>query len=206
MGESGLPEMTTKRERSADKRAAVARERYGWLGFPGGDAGDRVRFYRKRKGWTQEELAKEAGVNIETVGRIEAGGNTRLDTLDAVLRALGQTPESQLQAELAVVKKYEAEHRAARQQDSEELAPEDRALLAKWRRLTAEEKSALELMIDGRLATRERHPDQREAPSQGEPARMEVRSQARDSGQTKTTSKKGARGDQTRPGKTAAVG
>lgn len=45
-------------------------------------------------GWSQEELAKRAGVHPNTVGRIELGGNIRVSTLHRVLDALtdGKAP------------------------------------------------------------------------------------------------------------------
>lgn len=51
-----------------------------------------VRSIRARHGWTQEELAEEAEVNVGTIARIEAEvGNPSLLTLGAVAAALGTT-------------------------------------------------------------------------------------------------------------------
>ena len=47
-----------------------------------------MRDARKAKGWTQKELAQFAGVNPETIVRIENGGNTRVTTMSAIRRVL----------------------------------------------------------------------------------------------------------------------
>ena len=44
---------------------------------------------RRTAGLTQAELAERAGVNRMTVGRLEAGLDPRLSTLDALARSLG---------------------------------------------------------------------------------------------------------------------
>ena len=56
--------------------------------------GDVVRRLRKDRGWTQDELAQKAGgINKETINRIEAGSDVRLNTLLKVAEALGVVPE-----------------------------------------------------------------------------------------------------------------
>ena len=51
-----------------------------------------VRYARQRAGYTQRELARAAGVPQSTVARIENGRLApRVDTLDRILRATGQT-------------------------------------------------------------------------------------------------------------------
>jgi transcriptional regulator with XRE-family HTH domain len=44
---------------------------------------------RKARGLTQAELAERSGVNRMTVGRLEAGLDPRLSTLQALARSLG---------------------------------------------------------------------------------------------------------------------
>lgn len=50
--------------------------------------GEHVRALRKRLDWTQQQLADAADVNVETISRIENGGNTQTETLDAILNAM----------------------------------------------------------------------------------------------------------------------
>jgi HTH-type transcriptional regulator/antitoxin HipB len=58
----------------------------------------RLRPLRERKGWSQAELARRAGVNQGTISRIEAGHTKGVDlaTLDRLARALGVSPRSLL--------------------------------------------------------------------------------------------------------------
>lgn len=50
----------------------------------------RLRQLRRLKGWTQQELARRAGVTEQTVVRLEAGqGEPRVSTMRAVAEALG---------------------------------------------------------------------------------------------------------------------
>jgi len=64
--------------------------------------GERVTALRGAGRWSQEELAERAGVNVQTLSRLERGvGAVRLDTLAAVASALETTP-SGLLAGLAV--------------------------------------------------------------------------------------------------------
>ncbi|MCX5601556.1 helix-turn-helix transcriptional regulator [Streptomyces phaeochromogenes] len=55
-----------------------------------------IREARKRHGWGQSELAKEAGIGYSTVQRLESGsGYTTMPlTIDRVERALGWAPRS----------------------------------------------------------------------------------------------------------------
>lgn len=50
-----------------------------------------LRKFRKRKGWTQERLAREASISYHTLIKIERGDikNPRLDTLIKIAKALG---------------------------------------------------------------------------------------------------------------------
>jgi len=49
----------------------------------------RVVELRKRRGWTQEELAKRAGVRRATIHALERGASPRLDTLEKLAQAFG---------------------------------------------------------------------------------------------------------------------
>jgi len=50
-----------------------------------------LRKFRKKKGWTQEKLAREANISYHTLIKIERGDikNPRLETLIKLARALG---------------------------------------------------------------------------------------------------------------------
>ncbi len=55
------------------------------------DVGARIRSFRKKTGWTQAQLAHQAGVSRETVTRIERGRAPDFYTLERVSMALGVT-------------------------------------------------------------------------------------------------------------------
>lgn len=57
--------------------------------------GAMVRQGRKRKGWTNQDLAEAAGLAPNTVSAIESGKNTRPGTLAAVMNALDIPPLSE---------------------------------------------------------------------------------------------------------------
>ena len=60
----------------------------------------RVRSLRERKGWSQSELARRAGIGVSTLSEIESGQNApRLDTLVALAHALGAPLETFLHAD-----------------------------------------------------------------------------------------------------------
>jgi phage repressor protein C with HTH and peptisase S24 domain len=65
----------------------VASDLYEWQN-PRAVEWDEVKKRRKRLHWTQGELAEKAAVNVETIVRIEAKGNVRMDTLRRVENAL----------------------------------------------------------------------------------------------------------------------
>ena len=50
---------------------------------------DKVRFYRKQKGWTQRELAHEAGVHHPRVAEIETGRSKSRIMAGRLLGAMG---------------------------------------------------------------------------------------------------------------------
>lgn len=50
-----------------------------------------IRKERESYGWTQEQLAKEAGVPQSTVARIESGANTSMDTISKIATAFGKS-------------------------------------------------------------------------------------------------------------------
>lgn len=56
--------------------------------------GDVIRKLRDLSGWSQEELGKRAGVNKETIVRVEAGLSTTTDTLTRIAEALGSNVAS----------------------------------------------------------------------------------------------------------------
>lgn len=45
---------------------------------------------RESYGWTQNELAKKAGIPQSTIARIERGANTSMDTLSKIANAFGK--------------------------------------------------------------------------------------------------------------------
>jgi transcriptional regulator with XRE-family HTH domain len=53
------------------------------------DLGNRVERRRLHVNWTQEDLAREAGLGKATIERLEAGNAVRTNSLVRVLRALG---------------------------------------------------------------------------------------------------------------------
>ncbi|WP_329289616.1 helix-turn-helix transcriptional regulator [Streptomyces pseudovenezuelae] len=55
---------------------------------------ENVRSHRRRKGWTQEQLAEEAEVSVGVVRKAEQGGNVSVETIHAFARALGATTSS----------------------------------------------------------------------------------------------------------------
>ncbi|MFE2626172.1 helix-turn-helix domain-containing protein, partial [Streptomyces caelestis] len=48
-----------------------------------------VRNHRRIRGWSQERLAEESAVSIQTIRKIEQGGDVRTDTLHQVAQGLG---------------------------------------------------------------------------------------------------------------------
>lgn len=55
---------------------------------------DRIRALRESKGWTQEDLAEEAGIGPATVSRLERGViEPRVETLRALCEAFDVTAD-----------------------------------------------------------------------------------------------------------------
>ena len=84
--------------------------------------GDVLRKWRDARRWTVVGLAKRAGVDKNTISRVERGEATRTDTLREIVGALGHTLE-----ELHRVLNHDGE-----------LEPSEREHLARWRRLSEE--------------------------------------------------------------------
>jgi DNA-binding XRE family transcriptional regulator len=59
--------------------------------MPPGHPGERVTLLRRRKGWSQQELARAAGVAQRTVSLVEQGQNVQHATLVALAAALETT-------------------------------------------------------------------------------------------------------------------
>jgi len=53
-----------------------------------GELAAKIRDSRSARGWSQEELAQQAGVAVRTVRRVEAGERCHWDTATALLMAL----------------------------------------------------------------------------------------------------------------------
>jgi len=54
------------------------------------EMGGRIRTYRLQRNLSQDELARQAGVNRTTVRDIEGGKDSQLSTLVKLMRALGR--------------------------------------------------------------------------------------------------------------------
>jgi transcriptional regulator with XRE-family HTH domain len=50
---------------------------------------DRCRELRRRRGWSQEDLADAANISVASVRKVEQGGQARMETLHKIARALG---------------------------------------------------------------------------------------------------------------------
>lgn len=49
-------------------------------------------YLRQRRGWTQAELARRAGVSQRRISRIEAGEDALMSTIRSLYRAMGHEP------------------------------------------------------------------------------------------------------------------
>lgn len=54
--------------------------------------GDRIRKLREAKGWTQKDLAREAGIHNQTVSRVEHDKPAEVETFQQIAKALGVSP------------------------------------------------------------------------------------------------------------------
>ncbi|MEK4670709.1 helix-turn-helix domain-containing protein [Niallia sp. FSL R7-0271] len=64
--------------------------------------GERVRYFRKMKGLTQEELAKKADIHYTYIGGIERGErNISLETIEKLSKALDVPPSVIFQNEIS---------------------------------------------------------------------------------------------------------
>lgn len=61
--------------------------------------GEKIKSLRRLKAWTQEELAKRAGLNLRTVQNAEHGGPILLDSLGRIAEALGVQPRDLILSE-----------------------------------------------------------------------------------------------------------
>lgn len=57
-----------------------------------GEIGKRLAQYRLNINWTQQKLAREAGIALPTIKRLEAGESVQALSLLRVMRALGLLP------------------------------------------------------------------------------------------------------------------
>ncbi len=83
--------------------------------------GDLLRFYRDRKGMTQNQLACEAGYSVRLVGKAEAGQPIRMETVEVLAEALScpeQTigPIDLMTDPVALAKKYVSAQSLQREQ------------------------------------------------------------------------------------------
>jgi len=54
--------------------------------------GQRMRFRRQQKGWTQEQLARQAGTNQAVIQKIENGKSLRPRNINEIAEVLGVNP------------------------------------------------------------------------------------------------------------------
>ncbi|MGW4034373.1 helix-turn-helix domain-containing protein [Streptomyces sp. NPDC004838] len=57
--------------------------------YPSSGLGDNLRAHRRVAGFSQEELAGQAGVSVSVVRKLEQGGQARVETLHSLAQALG---------------------------------------------------------------------------------------------------------------------
>jgi transcriptional regulator with XRE-family HTH domain len=58
--------------------------------------GSRIKYFREQQGWTQEDLAANAGISDRQVRRIEKTGNTTLSTVEKFATAFNVHPKQLL--------------------------------------------------------------------------------------------------------------
>lgn len=54
---------------------------------------EKIIIYRLRKGWTQAQLGKQAGIHRVTIQRVERRGTRDIGTIEKIAKALGVTME-----------------------------------------------------------------------------------------------------------------
>ena len=70
-----------------------------------------IRTLRKKKGWSQEELAEICGLNVRTIQRVESGNKASLETLRS-LASVFEVELSKLTEEITVIDKTSEEWKA----------------------------------------------------------------------------------------------
>lgn len=128
--------------------------------------GQEVRIYRQIARLSQDKLAKKAGVNKETIVRLEAGENVRLDTLDRVKEALFGKPRraretvhlSLSDQETKLVHALRSLPPASQELIAEAMSGESSSeiseLIRAWSLLSIEERRAFRMLLAGRLEER----------------------------------------------------
>jgi ribosome-binding protein aMBF1 (putative translation factor) len=81
-------------EADAEQFLRSHQRQQGWAGddSPGQQVGRAVKQHRLRAGWTQPQLAEQAGLSASCVARVERGVD--METLRALAKALGVTVEA----------------------------------------------------------------------------------------------------------------
>lgn len=103
--------------------------------------GARIRSYRMARGWSQADLASKIGVSRPTVTQWESGDtkNIRNDNLVSLAKAL-QISLNELLQPAGGVKEDGASYGG--------LAPDERTMVEKYRRLTGKQKTTLQTIAD----------------------------------------------------------
>ncbi|WP_332697295.1 helix-turn-helix domain-containing protein [Halalkalibacter lacteus] len=60
------------------------------------DKGRKIRAYRKLKGYTQEEFAKEIGMSVSVLGEVERGNRHPTDSMIEKMTSVLHVPKSEL--------------------------------------------------------------------------------------------------------------
>lgn len=105
--------------------------------------GRRIEERRKALGISQSQLARDAGLSQSTINGLIHGHAHSSTHLHRIARALKTTP-----AYLAC----ETDDPGRDAPDPDELTPEEAALVTNWRRLSIEDRRALDRVIKSMLA------------------------------------------------------
>lgn len=92
--------------------------------------GDVIRKWRLEQRMSSKDLASRAGVDKNTIGRVERDRSTRVDTLEQIVQALGHTMTDLNEA-----------------LGTSEIGPADRRLLTDWHRLEDDDRVFLSRTI-----------------------------------------------------------